>query len=191
MPEIRDHSPFDAAGDAGVTRAPFPNSKKIYVEGSDPAIRVPMREVSLSDTVEHGPGGEQRTRTNPPVALYDTSGPYTDTEAPIDLRGGLAPVRAGWIEGRKDTEVLGAGNSSYAREEAAGDESNAARFPASRPPRRAISGRRVTQMHYARRGEITPEMEFVAIRENMRCEQARRICGSIIGAGKRAWIGRS
>ncbi|MDO9371176.1 MAG: phosphomethylpyrimidine synthase ThiC [Gammaproteobacteria bacterium] len=149
------------AVDEAVTR-PFPNSRKIYVPGSRADIRVPMREVTLSDTpssfgVEH----------NAPLAVYDTSGPYTDPAVAIDLRKGLPPLREAWIEERGDTENLGATSSAYGRERAADARLAHLRFAHIRAPRRAKMGRNVTQMHYARQGIITPEMEYIALRENM------------------------
>ncbi len=152
----------------GRSVAPFPGSRKTYVEGGRPDLRVPMREVELAETPTSF-GGEE----NPPLYLYDTSGPYTDPEAVIDLRKGLGDVRSGWIEGRDDTEVLSGLSSRYGRERAADPALAALRFEHIRAPRRARTGARVTQMHYARRGEITPEMEYVAIRENSRLQEMR------------------
>ena len=143
--------------------APLPNSRKIYVEGSRPDIRVPMREVSQADTPT-GFGGEQ----NPPIYVYDCSGPYTDPAARIDIRSGLPALRQRWIEERGDTEVLPDLTSEYGRARAADPALDELRFPGlHRKPRRAKSGANVSQMHYARRGIITPEMEYVAIRENL------------------------
>jgi phosphomethylpyrimidine synthase len=148
---------------------PFPNSRKIYVEGSRPDIRVPMREITLTDTVTEK-GAEQ----NLPVTVYDTSGPYTDPTVSIDIRKGLADVRTAWIEARDDTEILADQTSEYGRQRAADPSLDQLRFEHhKRKPRRAKSGANVTQMHYARKGIITPEMEYVAIRENMRLEQYR------------------
>ena len=146
---------------------PFPNSRKIYVEGSRPDIRVPMREITLTDTVT-----EKGTEQNPPVTVYDTSGPYTDPTVSIDIRKGLADVRTAWIEERDDTEILADQTSEYGRQRAADPSLDQLRFEHhKRQPRRARVGANVTQMHYARKGIITPEMEYVAIRENMRLEQ--------------------
>ncbi|WP_114650056.1 phosphomethylpyrimidine synthase ThiC [Pseudothauera hydrothermalis] len=143
--------------------APLPNSRKIYVEGSRPDIRVPMREIRQSDTPATF-GAEP----NPPIFVYDCSGPYTDPQAKIDIRAGLPALRQAWIEARGDTEVLAELSSAYGRMRAADRRLDALRFPGLyRKPRRAKSGANVTQMHYARHGIITPEMEFVAIRENM------------------------
>ena len=141
---------------------PLPNSRKIYVEGSQPDIRVPMREISQDDTPTAF-GGEK----NPPIFVYDCSGPYSDPAAKIDIRTGLPALRTRWIEARGDTEVLGDLSSEYGRQQAANPALAAMRFPGlARTPRRARAGMNVSQMHYARQGIITPEMEFIAIREN-------------------------
>ncbi len=142
---------------------PLPRSRKVYVEGSRPDIRVPMREISQSDTPASF-GAEE----NPPVCVYDTSGPYTDPAARIDIRSGLPALRARWIEERGDTELLDGPSSRYGRERLADPRLSELRFDLKRAPRRAKAGAKVTQMHYARRGIVTPEMEFVAIRENGR-----------------------
>ncbi|MBC8642061.1 phosphomethylpyrimidine synthase ThiC [Caballeronia sp. EK] len=144
--------------------APLPNSRKVYVTGSTPDIRVPMREITQSDTPD-GFGAEK----NPPVYVYDTSGPYTDPDANIDIRAGLPAVRAQWIEARGDTEQLDGLSSEFGRERAADPKTAELRFPdLHRHPRRALAGKNVSQMHYARQGIITPEMEYIAIRENQR-----------------------
>ncbi|OYW35920.1 MAG: phosphomethylpyrimidine synthase ThiC, partial [Hydrogenophilales bacterium 12-61-10] len=141
---------------------PLPNSRKIYVEGSTPDIRVPMREISQDDTPTNL-GGEK----NPAIFVYDCSGPYSDPAVSIDIRKGLPSMRTGWIESRGDTEVLSDLSSEYGRQQAANPELAGMRFPElARTPRRAKAGMNVTQMHYARQGIITPEMEFIAIREN-------------------------
>jgi phosphomethylpyrimidine synthase len=142
---------------------PLPNSRKIYVTGSRPDIQVPMREISQDDTPT-GFGGEK----NPPIFVYDCSGPYTDPGTEIDIRSGLPALRQQWIEERGDTEVLTNLTSGFGRQRAADPSLDELRFPGlHRKPRRAKSGANVSQMHYARRGIITPEMEYVAIRENM------------------------
>ncbi|VVE88434.1 phosphomethylpyrimidine synthase ThiC [Pandoraea bronchicola] len=147
--------------------APLPNSRKIYVTGSRPDIRVPMREISQADTPTSF-GGEK----NPPIFVYDTSGPYTDPDARIDIRSGLPALRAAWIEERGDTEALPGLTSSFGRERAADAATADLRFPGlHRTPRRAKAGKNVTQMHYARQGIITPEMEYIAIRENLRRQE--------------------
>ena len=143
--------------------APLPNSRKVYIEGSRPDIRVPMREISQADTPT-GFGGEK----NPPIFVYDCSGPYTDPAAHIDIRSGLPALRQGWIEARGDTEVLPDLSSEFGRARAADPKLDELRFPGlHRKPRRAVAGANVSQMHYARQGIITPEMEFVALRENV------------------------
>jgi len=152
-----------AVDDAAVR--PLPNSTKVHVAGSRPDIRVPMREIAQADTPAFGGGAPER---NPPVWVYDTSGPYTDPAATIDIRKGLPALRAAWIAERGDTELLDAPSSAYGRERLADPKLAELRFDLSRRPRRAKAGANVTQMHYARRGIVTPEMEFVAIRENLR-----------------------
>ena len=147
---------------------PFPNSRKIYVQGSRPDILVPMREISLTPT-ETDEGIEE----NAPVFVYDTSGPYSDPSVSIDVRKGLADVRSAWIDERADTEVLSGLSSRFGQERLDDPELSAMRFASIRNPRRAKAGKNVTQMHYARQGIITPEMEFVAIRENLKLEKAR------------------
>jgi phosphomethylpyrimidine synthase len=142
---------------------PLPNSRKIHVAGSRPDIQVPMREITQSDTPAIF-GVEK----NPPLYVYDTSGPYTDPAVSIDIRSGLAPLRQKWIEERNDTEALAGPSSSYGRERLADPKLAQLRFNLKRNPRRAKPGMNVSQMHYARRGIITPEMEFIAIRENQR-----------------------
>ena len=143
--------------------APLPRSMKLYAEGSRPDIRVPMRAISQDDT-EASMGAEP----NPPVFVYDTSGPYTDPAANIDIRKGLAPLRAAWISERNDTDLMDGPSSQYGRDRLADSRLDELRFDLTRAPRRARAGANVTQMHYARRGIITPEMEFIAIRENLR-----------------------
>ncbi len=142
---------------------PLPNSRKIYVQGSRPDIRVPMREISQSDTPASF-GAEK----NPPIYVYDTSGPYTDPAAKIDIRSGLPALRAAWIAERNDTEELAGPTSAYGIERLNDPKLAELRFNLHRKPRRAKAGKNVTQMHYARQGIITPEMEYIAIRENLR-----------------------
>ncbi len=150
--------------DAGTTQ-PFAKSRKIYVEGSRPDIRVPFREISLSDTPSAF-GAEK----NPPVVVYDTSGPYTDPNVKIDIRNGLPALRAGWISERGDTEQLDGPTSTFGQQRLVDPELSEMRFNLHRKPLRAKPGMNVSQMHYARKGIITPEMEFIAIRENQRRE---------------------
>ncbi len=153
------------AADAHVDEAaiqPLPNSRKVYMLGSRPDIRVPMREISQADT-DTAFGGEK----NPPIYVYDCSGPYSDPQARIDIRNGLPALRARWIAERSDTESLPALSSDFGRSRAADVTLDEMRFPGlQRRPLRARLGANVSQMHYARRGIITPEMEYVAIREN-------------------------
>ncbi|MGQ9659183.1 MAG: phosphomethylpyrimidine synthase ThiC [Thermochromatium sp.] len=149
-------------------RRPFPNSRKIHVIGSRPDIRVPMREVTLTPTRT-----KQGLEENPPIPIYDTSGPYTDPEVQIDLLAGLPDIRSGWIAERGDTEWLDRPSSDFARVRQSDPALINLRFKPLRPPRRAKPGRTVTQMHYARQGIITPEMEYVAIRENLRLDALR------------------
>jgi phosphomethylpyrimidine synthase len=144
----------------------LPNSRKIYVTGSRPDIRVPMREISQSDTPAMF-GAEK----NPAIYVYDTSGPYTDPDVKIDIRSGLQSVRGAWIAERGDTEELSGPSSNYGVERLNDLKLAELRFNLTRLPRRAKAGKNVSQMHYARQGIITPEMEFVAIRENMRRQE--------------------
>jgi phosphomethylpyrimidine synthase len=130
---------------------PLPNSRKLYVG----ELRVPMREITQSGD-------------NPPILVYDTSGPYTDPQAQIDIRKGLPALRERWIEARKDAELLAGPSSGYGRERLADPRLAELRFDLHRRPRRALQGKNVSQMHYARRGVITPEMEYIALRENQR-----------------------
>ncbi len=148
--------------------APFPRSKKVYVQGSRKDIRVPMREISLTDTPTDF-GGE----SNPAVRVYDTSGPYTDPEVTIDLKKGLPDVRSAWIEQRNDTDQLQTNSSTFTRSRLDDPKLATLRFSHSRSPRKAAPGKNVSQMHYARQGIITPEMEYIAIRENMSLQQAK------------------
>ncbi|WP_020183113.1 MULTISPECIES: phosphomethylpyrimidine synthase ThiC [unclassified Methylotenera] len=153
-----------ASVDEGATK-PFAKSRKIYVEGSRPDIRVPFREISLSDTPSAF-GAEK----NPPVVVYDTSGPYTDPDVSIDIRNGLPALRAGWIMERGDVEQLDGPSSEFGHQRLVDPELSEMRFNLHRKPLRAKAGQNVSQMHYARKGIITPEMEYIAIRENQRRE---------------------
>ena len=148
---------------------PIPGSKKIYVEGSRPDIQVPMREITQAPT--SGDFGEEE---NPPVTVYDTSGAYTDPEIEIDLLKGLAPIRDNWISERADTEKLEAPSSDYANERLDNESLEHLRFQHLRQPLRAKEGQNVSQMHYAKKGIITPEMEYVAIRESIRLQELRK-----------------
>jgi phosphomethylpyrimidine synthase len=154
----------DASVDEATTK-PFAKSRKIYIQGSRPDIQVPFREISLSDTPSQF-GAEK----NPPVVVYDTSGPYTDPNVSIDIRNGLPALRAKWIEERNDTEQLDGPSSEFGHQRKTDPELAEMRFNLLRLPRRAKAGMNVSQMHYARKGIITPEMEYIAIRENQRRE---------------------
>ena len=144
---------------------PLPQSRKVYVEGKLPGVRVPMREISQSDTP-----ASFGVEKNPPIYVYDTSGPYTDPSVAIDIQTGLAPLRQSWIEQRGDTELLGGPSSQYGVERLNDAQLTSMRFNLHRKPRRAKAGANVSQMHYAKRGIVTPEMEYIAIRENQRTD---------------------
>ncbi|MBL4889742.1 MAG: phosphomethylpyrimidine synthase ThiC [Candidatus Lindowbacteria bacterium] len=157
---------------------PLSASKKVYVQGSRPDIQVPMREIQQSDTPTHTEDGEQVVRLgekNPPIYVYDTSGPYTDPKIDIDIRNGIPAIRDPWISDRNDTELLDGPSSKYGHERLKNPELDILRFNLTRQPRRAKSGANVSQMHYARKGTITPEMEYIAIRENQRADELREI----------------
>src|SRR4029078_3700731 len=171
-------SPMTTNGQAtapGITTQPFPASRKIFVEGRDPAVRVPMREITLTPTKSMNGGAPL---PNEPMVVYDTSGPYTDPSVKIELRAGLSALRRDWILSRSDVEQLPDVTSEYGRLRAADPKLSDLRFQHIRKPLRAKTGRNVTQLHYARRGMVTPEMEFIAISENqsreMACEVASR-----------------
>ncbi len=162
--------------------ADFPGSNKIYVQGSRADIRVPMRQITLSDT-QLNDGVEK----NLPVIVYDTSGPYTDPDIEIDIQKGLPAIRENWIAERNDTELLTGLSSEFGLQREADEKLDGLRFAHRRKPRKAKNGANVSQMHYAKQGIITPEMEFVAIRENMRLDEqadaiARQHPGESFGA---------
>ncbi len=142
---------------------PLPNSRKIYVEGSRPDIQVPMREITQSDTA-----APYDAEKNPPIYVYDCSGPYTDPNVSIDISSGLKTPRTPWIIDRGDSEELPGPSSAYGIERMNDPKLTDMRFNLTRRPRRALPGKNISQMHYARQGIITAEMEYVAIRENMR-----------------------
>ena len=150
-----------------VTR-PFPRSKKIFVKGSNDTIRVGMREVSCDDTGT-SLGGEE----NPAIPVYDTSGPLTDPDADVDLSNGIERIRAQWIEERKDTVELKELSSEFGRQRLIDAKTDHIRFQVKHAPRKALAGKNVTQMHYARNGIVTSEMEYVAIRESLRLQELR------------------
>ena len=158
----------------------LPASKKVYIQGSRPDIRVPMREISLTDTPT-GLGGEK----NLPIMVYDTSGAYTDPNIQIDLNQGLPNVRESWIESRNDTEILDTLTSKFGQERLRDIRTAEIRFAHISKPRRARRGHNVSQMHYAKQGIITPEMEYIAIRENQRQREGvdmRQHAGQNFGA---------
>jgi phosphomethylpyrimidine synthase len=179
-----------AEPEAGVAAGsqPFPASRKIYVSGTRPDVRVPMREIDLTPTRVHcvpaaappatgaaatGAGASAAALPNAPLVVYDTSGPYTDPAAAVDVRRGLGPLRRPWILERGDVVELPTVSSEYGRRRAADPRLDGLRFAHPRRPLRARPGANVTQLHYARRGIVTPEMEFIAIRENQqRTERA-------------------
>lgn len=150
------------------TRYTFSGSRKVYVQGSRPDIRVPMREITLSDTLT-----EKGREVNPPIQVYDTSGTYSDPAVEVDLRKGLPAIRETWIDERNDTELLSGVSSKFGQLRQADVQTAHLRFEHMRRPRRAMEGANVTQLHYARKGIITPEMEYIAIRENMSYAQLR------------------
>jgi len=153
-----------------LSTTPFPASRKVYVTGANADVRVPMREISLAPT-KSANGGP--SIPNEPVTVYDTSGPYTDPAVTIDVRQGLAPLRRPWITSRQDVDELPDVTSTYGRMRATDPKLAELRFKHIRNPLRAKPGKNVTQLHYARKGIVTPEMEFIAIRENQSREAAR------------------
>ncbi|MCA3059506.1 MAG: phosphomethylpyrimidine synthase ThiC, partial [Rhodocyclaceae bacterium] len=148
---------------------PLPNSRKVYIGGSRPDIRVPMREISQSDTPLQM-SGTGKGEKNPAIFVYDTSGPYTDPNVKIDIRSGLAPLREKWIEERNDTIQLDGPSSKYGIDRLNEKKLDELRFNLKRKPRVAKASMNVSQMHYAKRGIVTPEMEYIAIRENQNRE---------------------
>ena len=158
-----------------ITREPFPASRKIYVQGSRPDIKVAMREIELSESPAQFTSGSFSKESNPPITVYDTSGPYTDPHVEIDVRKGLPKLRESWIAERGDTEVLPGITSDYGKERLFSSDLDHLRFAHLKKPRRAKTGHNVSQMHYAKKGIITPEMEYIAIRENQRMEEVRAI----------------
>lgn len=166
-----------------LTRA-LPASRKVYIQGSRPDIQVPMREITLTDTPVGG-FGKAEGEKNPPFYVYDTSGVYTDPNVEIDLTKGLPKLRQAWIEARGDTEQLAKLSSQYGNERANDIATANLRFGHIDKPRRAINGKNVTQMHYAKQGIITPEMEYIAIRETQKqhdLTDTRQHAGNNFGA---------
>jgi phosphomethylpyrimidine synthase len=166
--------------DTTLTTAPFPASQKVYVDGTLPGVRVAMREINLTPTKTANGGPAVKNRS---ITVYDTSGPYTDPNVTIDIRAGLAPHRLKWIMDRQDVQELPSVTSEYGRMRASDPELADLRFQHIRRPLRAKPGHNVSQMHYARKGMITPEMEYIAIRENQRREIARDLMGPGNGNG--------
>ncbi|REA62734.1 phosphomethylpyrimidine synthase ThiC [Dyadobacter luteus] len=153
-------------GEGVITRVPFPASKKIYVKGTLHNIEVAMREIELTDTRIYGKTG--MTESNAPVTVYDTSGPYTDPNIEIDVRKGLNPLRKSWIVNRGDVEQLDVISSDYGLQRQLDKSLDALRFTCNNKPFRAKKGQNVSQLHYAKKGIVTAEMEYIAIRENQR-----------------------
>lgn len=151
----------------------FPNSKRIYITGSTSDIRIPMREIQLSPTLIGGSKTEPQFEENEAIPVYDTSGPYGDPEVAINVQQGLAKLRQPWIDARHDSEELTDRSSAYTKARLADDGLDELRFTGLLTPKRAKAGKCVTQLHYARQGIVTPEMEFIAIRENMGRERIR------------------
>lgn len=151
----------------------FPNSERIYLTGSRADIRVPMRAIQLSPTVSGGSKDNPELEANEPIPVYDTAGPYGDPQATVDVRAGLSKLRLNWIAERGDSQEVTELSSAWTQQRLADEGLDHLRFDHLPRPRRALKGRCVTQMHYARRGIITPEMEFIAIRENMGRERIR------------------
>ena len=168
------------AVDTTLTTAPFPASRKVYVEGTLPGVRVAMREIDLTPTRTANGGTSVQNRS---ITVYDTSGPYTDPAVTIDVRAGLAPHRLQWILGRQDVQELPTVTSEYGRMRASDPKLTDLRFQHIRKPLRAKAGHNVTQMHYARKGIITPEMEYIAIRENQQREIERDLIAGNHGHG--------
>ncbi|MDP2635812.1 MULTISPECIES: phosphomethylpyrimidine synthase ThiC [unclassified Pseudoalteromonas] len=157
-----------------LTGQPFPSSHKVYVEGTQENVRVGMREITLSDTFVGGTDENPIYEPNEPLRVYDTSGPYTDPEFTLDVRKGLDKYREQWIESRDDTEILESVTSKFSQQRMADEGLDHIRFEHLPKIRRAKAGKNVTQMHYARQGIITPEMEYVAVRENMGRAEIRK-----------------
>ncbi len=154
-----------------ITATPYPNSQKIYVQGSQSDIRVPMREITLADSLVGGSKEAPQYQKNEPICVYDTSGIYSDMDITIDLYRGLPRLREGWIAARQDNQILDQVSSDFAKMRLADTSLDELRYGHLPEVRKAIQGNRVTQLHYARQGIVTPEMEFIAIRENCRRKQ--------------------
>ena len=155
-----------------ITRDPFPNSEKIYVDGKIHDIKVAMREVETDDPLSDVPGADKFR-----ITLYDTSGPYTDPDVHIDVHRGLPPLREKWIRERGDVSELPDFSSEFARKRL--ERANGITFGNIRKPLRSAPSRNVTQMHYAKKGIVTPEMEYIAIRENQRVDELKEAYGQL------------
>lgn len=151
----------------------FPNSRRVYLTGSRPDLRVPVREIQLGPTLTGGSKNNPSYQPNDAIPVYDTSGPYGDPSIPLNVLRGLQPLRQSWINERADSETLSQRSSIYTQTRLADDGPEDLRFESLSVPRRAKAGMCVTQLHYARKGIITPEMEFIALRENMGRERIR------------------
>ena len=173
-PDNPDH-PSNGTGQSTLTTTPLPASRKVYIEGNQPGVRVPMREITLTGSTSETNGADAPRKT---FLVYDTSGPYTDPEAQIDIRKGLQAMRTPWVLERQDAEELEDFSCEFSRQKASDPALNGKIFHHTRKVLRAKSGRNVSQMHYARKGIITPEMEYVAIRENQAKELDRGKNGS-------------
>ena len=156
-----------------ITRSPFPNSKKIYVSGTiHPKISVAMREISLNDSID---SITKNKISNKPVTVYDTSGPFTDPNKEINIHKGIDRIRENWIMSRGDVDQLNNFSSKYSNDRLKNKELDHLRFSLINKPLRAKSGKNVTQLHYAKKGIITPEMEYIAIRENQKLDKITEI----------------
>jgi phosphomethylpyrimidine synthase len=171
-----------------ITRTPFPASRKVYLDGPD-GVRVPWREIELSDTLVEDAPGVVRKEPNAPLRVYDTSGPYTDPAAAIDVRAGLPALRAAWIAARGDSEQLTGPSSAFGLARQSDPATAALRFAAPPVPRRAKAGANVTQLHLARRGIVTPEMEYIARRENLLRAQLPETLRQNGGQHRGSWFG--
>ena len=160
---------------SAITRDPFPASKKVYVPGKIHDIKVAMREISLSDTVNKFKT-DAPVEKNEPVTVYDTSGPYTDPNIELDVRKGIPKIRQQWILDRGDVEELEEISSNYGQERLNDSGLDHLRFEHLKKPLKAKPGKNVSQLHYAKKGIVTPEMEYVAIRENQRIDEINEIC---------------
>ena len=170
-----------------ITRSPFPGSRKVYLDEVS-GVPVPWREIALSDTLLETAPGVTQLQKNAPLRVYDTSGPYTDPKVSIDVRAGLPALRGAWLDAREDMQRLDGPSSEYGRARQKDPETAALRFSSPPQPRRARAGANVTQMHLARRGIITPEMEFIALRENLQRAQLPEALRQNGGQHRGSWF---